>query len=129
MKKSLLKFIYNCLLLPIVCLYFLPVIRMEVQKNVSDTLSYTSLEMFLTISYFVFGILIAVLAVVCLTEGTSRENMIILSIGCLIVLAGSYMMKHMVSNYMLFVYGLPYSALYLGVDISLIGKSFLTGQK
>lgn len=124
MIRYLLKLAYSCILLPVFCLGILPSLRILVQKIVNDSLSYTPLELFFLISFLVLGIALSVFVDNFLSEDRKEENRKLLVIGLAVILIGSCFVKMTIPNYFFFIYGLPYSGLYLGSNIYLLKESF-----
>lgn len=121
--KRLLKFMYINLFFPVICLYVLPKMRLAANKAVEDTLLYTPLETFMLLSFFIYGILLAVLAVMCMHQKDAAEKVLLLSLGVISTGAAMYFIKKAAADYYLSIYSYPYAALYLGVCVVLLIKN------
>lgn len=121
--KRILKFVYINLIFPVICLYVLPKMRLEANKMVENTLLYTPLELFMLLSFFIYGILLAVLAVICMNQKDTAENVILLSLGVISAGTAMYFIKKVVPNYYFGIYSYPYAALYFGMCVVLIIKN------
>ncbi len=123
--KRLLKFMYINLFFPVICLYVLPKMRLAANKAVEDTftLLYTPLEIFMLLSFFIYGILLAVLAVMCMHQKDAAEKVLLLSLGVISTGAAMYFIKKAAADYYLSIYSYPYAALYLGVCVVLLIKN------
>lgn len=121
--KRILKFVYINLIFPVICLYVLPKMRLEANKMVENTLLYTPLELFMFLSFFIYGILLAVLAAICMNQKDTAENVILLSLGVISAGTAMYFIKKAVPNYYFGIYSYPYAALYFGVCVTLIIKN------
>lgn len=127
--KRLLKFMYINLFFPVICLYVMPKMRLAANKAVEDTLLYTPLETFMLLSFFIYGILFAVLAVMCMHQKDAAENVLLLSLGAISVGAAMYFIKKAMTNYYLGIYSYPYAALYFGVCVVFYEKFIQYPQK
>lgn len=122
--KRILKFVYINVFFPVICLYGLPKMRLEANKMVENTLLYMPLELFMLLSFFIYGILLAALAVICMNQKDAAENVLLLSLGIISMGIAMYFIKKAVANYYLGIYSYPYAALYFGVCVALLKKIY-----
>ena len=117
-KKWVYTFFYADLIFPFLCLYALPALRIKVEKIVNNSLNYWPLIFFTFCSFLSFAFFLSVMIQRNLNEKKNTENISFFTIGILVIILGELFL-YLTSQYLFFLYSIPYSSLYAGICLYL----------